>query len=386
LAITCNDGYRPTGVTAECKVKSQNPEADVNFVLSANSADTVCKEIQCTTPTTSGGGTFKSVSGKGVTEQWRLTCNNGFMPLAANGLLAMCTSTGELASKNKLPSCVEAPSCDGTTVWKTIEKAEASNCDASMSDGSQCKATCESGYTATGQLTCKQGTLVGFSTCMDDADKTLKTVERTMITASFKLDLDLGSLTPAEAQTSVKAALAEALAIETKDIVTLTITRTSRRLAGLADGFRRLAGDKYEVKYEMIAPTDPAAREKLIAKASFQDGGVTNAFASKLKSSGITADVSSIAMTSAPATYTATIVMSESGEIVTPAPAATTTPAPAASVGGGSGSTVSTDAGGGDSSGGAPVGAIIGAIAGLVVIGIVGFLVWKFVIKKGAQE
>jgi len=385
--VKCDAGYRLStsgATTATCGTQTDDPEAKVAWQLSAGTPSTLCEMITCTTPVSSNGA-FALVSGEGITSVWALACSNGFMGVASTGLTAMCTSDGTVANAaggTTVPSCTSAPGCSGTdTAYESVTGATGSDCGKSMSDGDTCTVSCETGKTATGSFECLSGSLSPFSTCFDSSDSSLQVVEVKMLKAKIRATLDLSSTSIAEATPGVSKSLATALAVDSKDVIVNEFVEVNRRLD--ASSQRRLAGSSYDIGYQVIIP-DGVNPLDILAKASdiaTPGSAVSAAFTNAMQSESL--PVSDLELVSAPRQYTATVVRSPDGDVVTPAPTTAT-----AVDKGGSGvvNPGAADAAEEDDGGGGAGAIIGGVIGGLFGVGIVGFLVYWFVIRKKSQQ
>jgi len=381
--VKCDEGYRTPStskVTAQCGTKTNEPEAKVSFQLSSGTPSTVCEKISCLTPTTSNGE-LTLASGEGVTAVWTLECDNKYMPVAATGVMAKCSGDGTLLNSQggtTLPSCASAPACTGgEALYQSVSGADGSTCGASMSDGDTCTVTCGTDMTATGNFRCLSGSLSGLSTCYDSSDSTLKVESVLMVSARMRMSLDLSGTTMGKAKTAISNSLAKALEVDATSVIVDKIEEISSRRLDTSSQ-RRLQGSSYDISYQVIVPdgTDPSS---LIAKATdiaTPGSAVSAAFTSAMLSESL--PVSNLELLAAPRQYTATVVRSSDGSIVTPAPTiidpgtVTTDPTAPAAV---------------EESGGGGAGAIIGGIiGGLFGLGIVGFLVYWFVIRKKSQQ
>jgi hypothetical protein len=377
--VKCNEGYRTSssGVKATCAALTDDAESSVAFKLSAGTPSTVCEEITCTTPTASNG-VYKLTSGQGVTSVWTLECNSGYMAVAASGILAKCSDGNLLNSLGEatLPSCTQAPECTGgDTLWKNVENAVSSTCSATVSDGETCKVTCEEGMEPTGNFVCLGGSFTGIATCFD-GQGTKEDVQ--MVSAVLRMTLDLSGVTMDEAKSAIGKSLAAALGVEATNVIVDGITKQSGRRLDVSSQ-RRLQGAAYDISYQVIVPADMDA-SSLMSKATeiaTPGSAVSAAFSSAMQSESL--PVSGLELISAPQQYTATVVRSSDGGLVTPAPQivdSVPTPAPPAP----SPAPAEEESGSGA---GAIIGGVIGGLFGL---GIVGFLVYWFVIRKKSQQ
>jgi hypothetical protein len=252
-----------------------------------------------------------------------------------------------------------------------------------MVDGDTCEVVCESGYTATGSFTCSGGSgLVGFSTCIDSSDSNLEVKENVpMVSAVMRMTLDLSSISMDAAKASLARSFGQALGVDAANIIIDAITEVARRRLDDSSQ-RRLQGKSYDISYQVVVP-DGVDIADILAKAS--DIGTPGSDAAKLFTDAMEAEelpVSDLELVAAPRSYTATVVLSADGGMVTPAPKTGSTAddgpplaaAPDAVEEEGSGNT------------GAIVGAIVG---GLVGICFCGGIIWYFTkggSKKDVQE
>jgi hypothetical protein len=383
--VKCAEGYKTSSasVTATCGTQSDEPEAPVSLKLSSGTPSTVCQKIECSTPMTSNGA-FKLTSGDGITAIWNLECNEGY--LADAGFLAKCSGDGTLLNSDgdaTLPSCSAPPPCTGgDAVYQSVDGAEGSTCSATMSDGDKCTVTCGEGLTATGDFVCLSGEITGIATCYDSTSD-LQVEEVQMIASTLKMSMDLSGIDIADAKAAVSKSLASALGVDAADVIVGSIKESgSRRLD--ASSPRRLAAAAYDISYQVVVPdgTDPSS---LITKATdigTPGSAASSAFTSAMESEAL--PVSGIELVAAPRQFTATVVKSSDGSIVTPAPdvsIAVPSPPPGGSTAPAPAEEESSESGGGGM--GAVIGGVVGGLFGL---GIVGFLVYWFVIRKKSQQ
>jgi hypothetical protein len=390
-AVKCDAGYKAStsGVTAKCDTdppETTTPEAAVSFKLKSGTPSTVCEMIKCEAPTTSNGK-FTLTSGEGITAVWTLECNAGSVAKASSGLTAKCTGDGTLtnaAGDASLPECESAPACSGEeAAAKGVEFSTGTDCPASLSEGDECKTTCETGKTVVGSFTCRSGSLTGFSTCYDSSDTNYVTETVTTVSSTISLVFDLSGVTFADAVAAVSKSLAKALGVPAGNVAVDKIEEVARRLD--ASSQRRLAAKKYEISYQVIVP-DGMDPSDLAAKASdiaTPGSAVAKAFTAAMQSESL--PVSGIKMVAAPRTYTSTVVKGKDGIMIPKGPSAAKksgggggAPAP---VIGGAAKDAEEDSGGGA---GAIIGGVIGGLVGVCICGAaVYFLVFR---KKGQQE
>lgn len=277
-----------------------------------------------------------------------------------------------------MPACISAPACTGgEALYSAVDGADGSTCSASMSDGDTCTVTCGSGMTATGNFVCLGGEFAGLSTCYDSSDSNLVVEEVQMISSTLRMTLDLDGVSMDKAKTAISKSLSTALGVDPTNVIVDGITEISGRRLD-ASSQRRLAGAAYDISYQVAVPdgTDPST---LMAKATdiaTPGSAVSTAFTNAMQSESL--PVSDLELVSAPKQFTATVVKNSDGSIVTPAPDIVAAPAP----GGKTDSPAPAE-----ESGGGGMGAVIGGVVGgLFGLGIVGALVYYFVIRKKSQQ
>jgi hypothetical protein len=139
---TCNSGYQVVG--------------SMSCTNGALTSTATCVQIVCdasAAPTNGGVGTCTSTLAAGQT--CTPTCNNGFTLTPSSG--SSCSSSGVFAAA----TCV-ANAC---TVSAPNNGALGS-CGASLTSGSSCIPTCNSGYQVVGSMSCTNGALTSTATCV----------------------------------------------------------------------------------------------------------------------------------------------------------------------------------------------------------------------------
>jgi hypothetical protein len=265
-----------------------------------------------------------------------------------------------------------------------------------MMDGDTCEITCNQGFKDVGFLTCKAGMFVGIVNCFP-ADMDLSNlVEVAMVSSAIGLAMDISALSAAEAEAALKGALASGLGLSSADIAALAVTLDSRRLAA-GKASRRLDAHQagYEVSYQAVVP-DGQDSGQLAAKAGAvgAPGDTQSAFLDGFPPT-VTVDQESLKVTQAPRTFSATIVRSEDGSVLAPAPPPmptlppvddpTPVPTPPPPTGTGTGGAPAPKAKEEEEGSGAMIGGIIGAIVGVIVLGGIGFFVMTKMKKKGSE-
>jgi hypothetical protein len=263
-----------------------------------------------------------------------------------------------------------------------------------MKDGEWCKLECNAGFAPIGDLLCNNGVLDGIIMCLNEADaKDAEPVE--MMSSAFALVVDLTGMTADDILSLFTGVIAATLGVSESDVAKVDIADSSGRRLALQ---RRLQSG-YEVAYQAIIPagTDPAA---IAAKASgIGSGGASQAaLLDAFKAAGRPVDASSLKVTKAPKTFTATIVRKGGKPLapspppiptvppssaVTPAPPPPPPPPPPPSGTGTGGATTKT-AEEEDDNTGAIVGGIVGGLVALLIIG--GAAYYFLVVKKKQTE
>jgi predicted lipid-binding transport protein (Tim44 family) len=231
--------------------------------------------------------------------------------------------------------------------------------------------------TAAGDFTCLGGEMTGLSICYDSSDTDLSVKEVEMISSVLRATFDLAGVSMDEAKAAISKSLSTALGVDLANVIVNGITKVARRLD--ASSQRRLAAAAYDISYGVIVPDgmDPSSLMSKATDIATPGSAVSAAFTSAMQSESL--PVSDIELISAPQRSKTTVVIASDGSIVTPAPSVKTDtgsstgekPAPAPA----------------EESGGGGMGAIIGGIVGgLFGLGIVGFLVYWFVLRKKSQQ
>merc|ERR1711904_526627 len=171
--------------------------------------------------------------------------------------------------------------------------------------GEICQLQCNEGFVPVGGLLCNNGKLDGIITCLNQelADKA---VEVEMMSSAFALVVDLEGMDEDGIMSLFIGVIAKTLGVAESDVAKVDIADGSgRRLAAQ----RRLQSG-YEVAYQAITPpgTDPAA---IAAKASgIGSGGASQAaLLAAFADAGVEVDASSLKVTQAPKSFTATVVL-----------------------------------------------------------------------------
>jgi len=288
------------------------------------------------------------------------------------------------------PKCIEAAGCNGAEFdTSTVDNTGGSGtCVADMKDGDECQLQCAEGFQAVGQLLCNNGKLDGILNCLD-AEQAASAVEVELMSSAFALAIDLGGMDEASILSLFTTVTATTLGVSENDMAKVDIG-SSRRLAAQ----RRLQAG-YEVAYQAVIPegTDPAA---IAAKAAgIGSGGASQAaLIGAFADAGKTVDPSSLKVTQAPKTFTATIVRGEGGKPLAPAPPAiptvppppTPTPTPQPTTPTGPPTPSPTPSTATEDEGGSNVGAIVGGVVGgLVALLLIGGAAYYFLVVKKKQ-
>jgi hypothetical protein len=391
--ITCKqaDGFSPyvTGAVATCDVSGGGVMAFA--APTGMTLDEMCVPTTCTPPTKPANAAGFSKSGTSVNAVWTLECEAPYVPDIEVGVSTSCQLSGELT----IPSlaCREGATCDGSAYdFAQVDLAAGvGDCVADMKSGSTCKIACSDGYEPAGELTCDDGTFTGIIMCVEPGTAT-ETVE--IMSSAFALAVSLPPGMDSDGiQSLFTGVVAKTLGIDTTDVAKVDVSGTRRRL----EGDRRLQAQGYEVAYQAVIPagTDPA---EIAAKASgIGSGGDSDSLLmAAFAEAGAEVDASSLKVTKAPKTMTATIVRSADGGIKTPSPPVIPTPpppepeptpaptpatTPAPTPADGTGDSDEEEEGGNT---GAIIGGVVGGVVALLIIGGVGFFLYSKS-KKGAE-
>jgi hypothetical protein len=394
-SITCDTegGYSPyiPAAVATCDVSDSGVmsfTAPMGMTL-----DEVCVPTTCMPPKDPSNGVFTK-SGTSINAVWGLSCNSGYMVDMAVAVNTMCQTSGAITTP--LPVCMDAPGCDGTTFpVTTIPNAETTDCGPDMKDGEQCSVVCMDTFQSVGKLTCSAGTFVGIANCFEAGMDLSLIQEVEMMSSAIGIAMDLSSVSDTVAQAALTAALAAGLGVSSNDLPTVAVSMGSRRLAAGKGSLRRLQSAGYEVAYQAIVPdnSDPGA---LAAKASAvgAPGATQDAFVGGFPDT-IEVDQSSLKVTQAPRTFSATILRDPNGGAYAPAPPpmpvlptppptppATPPPTPPSSSGTGTGGSSSTTKEEDDNTG-----AIIGGVVGgVIALALIGGLAYYFLVVKAKKQ
>eukprot|EP00747_Dinoflagellata_sp_TGD_P154223 gnl/TRDRNA2_/TRDRNA2_177480_c14_seq1.p1 gnl/TRDRNA2_/TRDRNA2_177480_c14~~gnl/TRDRNA2_/TRDRNA2_177480_c14_seq1.p1 ORF type:complete len:647 (-),score=105.32 gnl/TRDRNA2_/TRDRNA2_177480_c14_seq1:145-2061(-) len=383
--ITCDmeNGFMPyeKNAVATCDV---DDAGTMGFVAAkGRTLDDVCVPTTCTPPEVPANGANFTKVGTSIDASWTLTCAKGYVVDASKAVSTSCQKSGTITEP--IPSCIEAAGCDASDldVALVTNAQDAGDCVAGMKDADECQVTCAEGFVPVGKLLCNNGKLDGIITCLS-AEQAEAAEEVEMVSSAFTLQIDLTGKDQGEILSLFTSVIAKTLGIDENNIAKVEVSQVSRRLAAQ----RRLQAG-YEVAYQAIVPegVDVAA---IVAKASdIGSGGDAQAvFLQAMADEGVTVDASSLKVTVAPKTFTATVVRGEGGKPIAPSPpeiptvpppeppteappAETPAPAPAAE-----------EEGGGNV--GAIVGGVVGAVVGLVIIG--GVAYYFLVVRKRQME
>eukprot|EP00747_Dinoflagellata_sp_TGD_P105180 gnl/TRDRNA2_/TRDRNA2_169470_c3_seq1.p1 gnl/TRDRNA2_/TRDRNA2_169470_c3~~gnl/TRDRNA2_/TRDRNA2_169470_c3_seq1.p1 ORF type:complete len:755 (-),score=73.74 gnl/TRDRNA2_/TRDRNA2_169470_c3_seq1:164-2197(-) len=372
------------GAAAVCDVTESGSMA---FRAPANrTLENVCVPTICAPPENLATGYFTK-TGYSIDASWSISCLTGFMVDTTKPLTTTCQTDGTISLP--LPGCVEAPGCDASSYnFESVENAAGNgDCLDGMRDGDMCQLTCGPGLEAVGELVCNAGSLTGIINCLNP-EQAAWAQKVPLMSSTLAMAIDLSAVSDEEATAAIKGSLSVALGLETKDVASVVITASSaRRLAG-RNFLRRTQGSPgYDVAYQAVVPEGvdstvlTANAVQIGTPGSVQDSFV-NAFPAN-----IVVDRESLRVTVAPRVFIATVVMSDSGEVIAPAPPpipsiSITTPAPTP----GGATTTNGDSrdpvtiGGSDTApspaaeeSGGNTGAVIGGIVGaLAAIGIMG--------------
>eukprot|EP00747_Dinoflagellata_sp_TGD_P154744 gnl/TRDRNA2_/TRDRNA2_177530_c0_seq3.p1 gnl/TRDRNA2_/TRDRNA2_177530_c0~~gnl/TRDRNA2_/TRDRNA2_177530_c0_seq3.p1 ORF type:complete len:367 (-),score=84.86 gnl/TRDRNA2_/TRDRNA2_177530_c0_seq3:205-1272(-) len=350
----------------------------------------VCVPTTCTPPEASANAEGFVSTGTSIEEVWSIECSPGYVVDVAGAIDTRCQKSGERTSPD--PVCIEAAGCAGSDeLISAVDDAEAlGTCEGELKDGDDCALQCATDFVAVGKFLCNNGKLDGILTCLDQASADAA-VEVEMMSSAFSLVVDLTGMSEDDIMNLFKGVIATTLGIDQNDVAKVDIASSGRRLAAQ----RRLQSG-YEVAYQAIVPPGQAAAIAAKASGIGSGGAAQDAFLKAFADAGVTVDASSLKVTQAPKTFTATIVRSADGGVKAPAPPPiptvppppTTTPSPTPPptpppTPGGSGAS-SDD---GDDDGGNTGAVIGGVVGGVVALGLIGGAAYYFLVvkKKGTE-
>jgi len=338
--ITCKMdlGYSPyaSGAVATCDVSTGGAMsfvAPTGYRLAEGDSKLaeVCVPTTCTPPVTPLNAIGFSKSSKTqdtfVDDSFSLTCAAGYVVDVSVAVSTSCQKSGLLSVP--LPVCIEAAGCDGAafagdlvTGAKVTQAAGAGTCVADMKDGDDCQLGCAEGFQPVGNFVCNNGAFTGILNCLNAADAAKQELVVLMASA-FGLVVDLTGMDDTGVRALFTSAIGSCLGIETRDVATVDIGMGGRRLAGE----RRLQAG-YEVAYQAVIPDNLDAATIAARASGIGAGGASqDLFLNAFSEAGVTVDASSLKVTQAPKTFSATIVRGADG-VLAPAPPPIPTPPP----------------------------------------------------------
>merc|ERR1712032_1672646 len=214
----------------------------------------------------------------------QLTCEEGYMVDPSRGSRVDCL-TGDSSA------CVTAKSCTGLP-----EASDGTNCSDQMSEGSYCVATCNADLDLqrVGGFTCSGGSLKGISYCIATS---VKVKETDVVQASLEFTVNPGDAN--NVANTIKAALAEALGIDVKQIVNVQVRFVEGR--SLAESTTKVLVD-----FLVAVPEGESVGNVMTKMTELTKGDSSTKFVTAMEKGGVAA--AKPTLVAAPVAFTQTMV------------------------------------------------------------------------------
>jgi len=298
---------------------------------------------------------------------WTLVCNTGYSVPSAKGNLAVCDGFGELVEP--IPGlCEAAARCNSADIQLAagIDPTLTNNCPEELEEGAQCGVECPTNYLNIGSITCSQGEVLGYSSCIaQNGGLTKKTAIK--VASTFQVTLS-GSGTPDQWVQVLESSLEDSLGAQISSVILQnsagTIIANTTGLPPLPTT-RRLQST-YRVAYEAVTfpgdggvtQTEVAARAYALAQAGSKENEAFKGYMNNPTAPGLPSlTAGAVSLLVAPRVFQSSVAVDANGVVAKPGDFPKVVPSPAPPP-------VSTTE---EADVGAIIGGILGGLVGLFV-------------------